>query len=95
MSGAAISVAIYSLTVINSSDITDVSIRDIVSVIQQSDTADPRKRILILNIVTVVIGIIMWILIALSLILKWKHSMFFAVMVSVEYLGIYLSLLDL
>ena len=74
--------AIYSLIVINIPDITNVTFMNVLLVLQRSDTADPRTKILVLNIITIVIGGIMWILVALSLILKWKYSMLLAVMVS-------------
>ena len=74
---------IYSLIVINLPDITDVTLMSVISVLQQSDAVDPRAKTLVLNIITV-FGSIMWILIALSLILKWKHSKLLAVMVSVD-----------
>ena len=75
---------IYSLIVINLPDITDVTLMSVISVLQQSDAVDPHAKILVLNIITIVFGSIMWILIALSLILKWKHSKLLAVMVSVD-----------
>ena len=74
--------AIYSLIVINIPDITNVTFKSVLLVLQRSDTADPRTKILVLNIITIVIGGIMWILVALSLILKWKYSMLLAVMVN-------------
>ena len=83
-SGAAIAMAVYTLIILPGT--AEVSFADILSVIKHSDTVNPGKRILVLNIITVVIGFIMWIIIFLSLILKWKHSMFFAIIVSVYYI---------
>ena len=80
-SGAAIALAAYTMIILPGT--AELSFTDVLSFIKHSDTVDLSKRILILNIVTVVIGVIMWIVILLSLILKWKHSKILAVIVSV------------
>lgn len=81
-SGAAIGVAVKILMILPGT--ADVSFADILSVIKHSDAADSGKKIIVLNIITIVIGSIMIIVILLSLILKLKQSMFFAVFVSVK-----------
>ena len=84
-SGAAIATAVHTLS-ISIPGTAAVSFADVLSIIKHSDASavNPRKRILVLNIITVVIGIVMWIIIILSLILKWKHSKVFAIIVSVS-----------
>ena len=74
--------ALYTLIILPGG--ADVTLEDILSVVQNSDAVDSRVRMLVLNIVIVVIGSIMWIIIILSLILKWKHNKALESIVSVH-----------
>ena len=74
--------ALYTLIILPGA--ADVTLEDVLSVVQNSDAVDSRVRMLVLNIVIVVIGSIMWIVIILSLILKWKHNKVLESIVSVH-----------
>ena len=78
-SGAAIGLAIYSLIILPG--VAELSLGDIIPFIIGSDAIGLHKRILILNILTVIIGVIMLIALFLSLLLKWKHNKILAVIV--------------
>ena len=74
--------ALYTLIILPGA--ANVTLEDVLSVVQNSDAVDSRVRMLVLNIVIVVIGSIMWIVIILSLILKWKHNKVLESIVSVH-----------